>query len=52
MALYQSICPKCQKLHIYRKPINERNETPQCCGVKTLRKLDAPMGTVIGKAAG
>jgi len=52
MAMYQSVCPVCKKLHIYRESIEGRNNTPSCCGYKTIRKITPPMVTVIGKAAG
>lgn len=55
MALYESICLKCGKLHVYRKPIAERDDAPKCkdCNTQTVRKMiTPPMGTVIGPAAG
>ena len=51
--LYEAICAKCKKVHVYRAKIAERNSAPQCCGMQTIRKiLTAPMGRVIGPAAG
>jgi hypothetical protein len=52
--LYESVCAKCKRIHVYRSPINERDKTPpKCCDMQTLRKMvTPPMGKVIGPAAG
>lgn len=52
--LYESVCAKCHKVHLYRAKIAEREQrAPQCCGLQTIRKiLTPPMGRVIGPAAG
>jgi len=52
--LYEAICPKCKKAHVYKSPVSERNiKAPQCCGMQTVRRiLTPPMGVVIGPAAG
>jgi len=53
--LYEAICLKCGKLHVYRQSVAERDNAPKCkdCGTQTARKMvTPPMVTVIGKAAG
>ena len=52
MATFAAVCPKCQKVQTYIKPITERDQTPVCCGVPTERQITPPMVIVVGKAAG
>lgn len=58
MALYESVCPRCNTIYVYRSSIDERDKAPvckvpECKEQQTLRKMiTPPMGTVIGPAAG
>ena len=42
MAVYESQCKKCQKVHEYISSIAERQNTPKCCGAKTVKIMVAP----------
>lgn len=43
MPTYSSQCPVCSKSHDYIRRVDDRNDVPVCCGVKTERQLTAPM---------
>lgn len=40
--LYESQCSKCQKVHEYFASVDERNNTPECCGRQTERVMVTP----------
>ena len=51
--IYEAVCSKCKRVHVYHQPVDKRNKTPICCGMKTVRKIiTPPMATIIGPAAG
>ena len=50
--IYEARCPKCRRLHVYRRKMEQRNDTPECCGMKTLRIISPTYGYVNGPAAG
>ena len=35
--IYESICPTCGTEHEYIRSVAERNDTPVCCGAKTIK---------------
>lgn len=41
MPTYQSICLKCEASHDYVRKIDDRNDTPACCGDKTTKLITA-----------
>lgn len=43
MPTYQALCAKCNTHHDFFRKIDERDDTPVCCGEKTDRVLVAPM---------
>lgn len=45
MPEYESVCLKCGKYHTYIARMSDSHNTPECCGVKTDKRiLTAPMG--------
>lgn len=45
MPEYESVCLKCGKYHTYIARMSDSHNTPDCCGVKTDKRiLTAPMG--------
>lgn len=40
--IYEAQCPKCGKTHEYSRPVTERNDTPICCGKKTVKAILTP----------
>ena len=55
--IYESVCPKCGRIHIYRQSMIDRDKAPKCsdpaCGTQTIRKIiTPPAGIVIGATAG
>lgn len=47
MPTYESTCPECGKYHTYYASVTARYNTPECCGVKTLKTILTPaMGYV------
>ena len=46
MPTYEAQCPTCTKVHLYVATIEQRNDTPQCCGVATDKILSATRVTV------
>lgn len=44
MPVYEAVCLKCGAYHEYIRPVANCHDTPDCCGVKTdKRLLSAPM---------
>lgn len=44
MPVYEAVCLKCGAYHEYIRPVAKCHDTPDCCGVKTdKRLLSAPM---------
>ena len=44
MPVYESACLKCGKYHTYIRKVADYLDTPECCGVKTDKRLfSAPM---------
>lgn len=41
--LYTALCHACGSKHSYIRSIAERHDTPECCGAKTEKVIDAPM---------
>jgi hypothetical protein len=37
--IYESRCGKCGRVHEYSKPVAERENTPTCCGKKTVKGI-------------
>lgn len=47
MPVYEAVCLSCGKLHDYIRRAADCRDTPECCGVKTDKRiLSAPMGQV------
>lgn len=47
MPEYESVCLKCGKYHTYIARMKDAFDTPDCCGVKTDKRiLTAPMGVM------
>ena len=47
MPIYESVCRKCGKYHEYIRPLSKYDDTPECCGVKTEKRIfSAPFGVV------
>lgn len=47
MPVYESICRKCGKVHDYYQTVDNRHDTPECCGEKTDKAILTPsMGIV------
>lgn len=44
MPLYQAVCMQCGKYHEYVQRVAQSDDSPDCCGVKTEKRiLSAPM---------
>lgn len=44
MPTYQAVCMECGAYHEYIRSVDHRNDSPDCCGVKTEKRLlSAPM---------
>lgn len=43
MPIYTSKCSVCNKSQDYFRKIDDRADTPECCGKKTAKSLDTPM---------
>lgn len=42
--IYQAVCMKCGAYHEYIRTVSQRDDTPECCGQKTEKRLlSAPM---------
>ena len=41
--IYEAVCMTCGKLHDYYATIANRNDSPQCCGVKTSKVILSPV---------
>ena len=50
MPTYQSRCKHCDSLIDFVRKIDERDDTPICCGEKTSRQLVTPMIPAMGIA--
>ncbi len=50
MPFYTALCIHCGTEHSYLRKIDDRNDTPVCCGEKTEKLLDNPMVTAMGLA--
>lgn len=47
MPIYEAVCTKCGAYHEYIRPVANYLDTPECCGVKTEKRLiSAPMAIV------
>ena len=47
MPIYEAVCPKCGKYHEYVRTMSQCTDTPECCGVKTEKRIfSAPFGVV------
>jgi predicted nucleic acid-binding Zn ribbon protein len=47
MPVYESVCLNCGKYHEYIRTVSNCLDTPECCGIKTDKRiLSAPMGIV------
>lgn len=44
MPTYQAVCMKCGKYHEYIRRVSQSDDSPECCGTKTEKRiLSAPM---------
>ena len=47
MPVYDAVCRICRKEHTYYQTVDNRHQTPECCGQKTEKViLNAPVGRV------
>ena len=47
MPVYEAKCHECGTVHSYYQTVDNRHETPECCGAKTEKViLNAPVGRV------
>lgn len=47
MPVYESKCGKCGRIHEYVRTIAEYDQTPECCGEKTIKViLSSPMAVM------
>lgn len=52
MMFYDAACPLCKQKYEYSVPTSEdRNDTPVCCGVKTVRSFVKPQLGVVDNPA-